>query len=64
MPMVRIELYPGRTAQQKTDCARAVVEAVVKHLGTTAAATQVMFVDVEKSDWLTGDKIPPAPAGS
>jgi 4-oxalocrotonate tautomerase len=60
VPMVRIELYPGRTPQQKTDCARAVVEAIVKHLGTTPAATQVMFVDVEKHDWLTGDKIPPA----
>ena len=29
----------------------------------TAAATQVMFVDVDKSDWLTGDKIPPAAPG-
>ena len=60
MPMVRIELYPGRTPQQKADCARAVVEAIVKHLGTTPSATQVMFVDVEKHDWLTGDKIPPS----
>lgn len=58
MPMVRIELYPGRTPEQKSDCARAIVEAISKHLGAPAAATQVMFVDVEKSDWLAGDKIP------
>lgn len=61
MPTVHIELYPGRTTEQKTACARDVVQAIVKHLKTTEDATQVIFVDVEKSDWFVGGKIPPAP---
>ncbi len=58
MPFVHIELYSGRTPEQKIACARDVVEAIVKHLKTTAEATQVVFVDVDKADWLTGGKIP------
>ena len=47
--------------EQKTACARAVVEAIQTHLNAPPEATQVIFVDVEKSDWLTGNKIPPLP---
>ena len=60
MPIVHIELYSGRTPEQKSACARDVVDAIVKHLKTTAEATQVVFVDVDKSNWLLGGKIPPA----
>ena len=57
MPMIRIEMFQGRTAEQKTACARDIVAAVTKHLGAPAEATQVMFVDVEKTDWLMGAKL-------
>lgn len=57
MPIVRIELYSGRSTQQKADCARDVVEAVVSNLGATPDSTHVIFVDVEPSDWLTTKKI-------
>jgi 4-oxalocrotonate tautomerase len=60
MPFVHIELYKGRTPEQKMDCARDIVAAIQKHLNAPPEATQVVFVDVEKSDWLTGNKIPPA----
>ena len=60
MPIVRIELYKGRTSEQKTACARDIVEAIQKNLGAPPEATQVIFVDVDKSDWLVGNKIPPA----
>jgi 4-oxalocrotonate tautomerase len=62
MPIVRIELYSGRTAEQKTNCAREIVDAVSRTLGVPAEATQVVFQDVERSDWLTGGKIPPPAA--
>ena len=58
MPIVHIELYSGRTTEQKNACARDVVDAIVKHMNTTAEATQVVFVDVDKSNWLVGGKIP------
>jgi 4-oxalocrotonate tautomerase len=59
MPIVHIELYKGRTPEQKAACARDVVDAVAKHLGTTPEATQVIFVDADKADWFTGGRIPP-----
>ena len=62
MPIVRIELYKGRTAEQKTNCARDIVDAISRNLGVAAEATQVVFCDVERSDWLTGGKIPPPTA--
>lgn len=60
MPIVRIELYSGRTAEQKTNCARDVVDAIVKNLGVSPEVTEVLFYEVERSDWLLGHKIPPA----
>lgn len=64
MPVIRIELHRGRTAQQKADCARDVIAAVARHLGAPPRVTQVIFVDVDKSDWIVGaDEAPPAAPG-
>lgn len=65
MPVIRIELYRGRTAEQKSACARDVIAAVAKHLGAPAEATQVIFADVDKADWFigTGGIAPPAAKG-
>ena len=54
---IRIELYPGRTAQQKEACARDIVEAIQRHLNAAPEATQVVFCDVQKEDWLQGAKL-------
>jgi len=63
MPIVRIELFPGRTAEQKAACAEDVIAAVVKHLKAPAAGTQVIFVDVERADWITGKEAAPPATG-
>ena len=57
MPMVRIELYAGRTPEQKTECARAIVKAMQQHLNAKPESTQVVFVDVQPGDWLLGAKL-------
>ena len=57
MPTVHIELHKGRTLEQKSSCARDIVKAVQQHLGAAPEVTQVIFVDVEKSDWMVGNKI-------
>ena len=59
MPNVRIELYAGRTPEQKAACARDIVDAVVRNLGAPPDVVQVVFVDVERHDWHTGGRIPP-----
>jgi 4-oxalocrotonate tautomerase len=51
MAIVRIELFAGRSREQKAAATKAITEAMVRTLGTTTAGTQVIFIDVKKSDW-------------
>lgn len=51
MPIVRVELWPGRTHQQKAELARAITDAVVNIARTTPEATIVIFEDVPKEHW-------------
>lgn len=70
MPTVHVQLFKGRTAEQKRAAAAAITEAVVATLGGNAATVDVIFHDIERHDWATGgvlwsDKAaaPPAPPG-
>lgn len=57
MPIVRIEMFPGRTREQKAAAALAVTEALTKTIKCTPESTSIVFVDVEKSDWATAGKL-------
>jgi 4-oxalocrotonate tautomerase len=54
MPIVRIEMWPGRTHAQKAELARRITEAVVTVAGTTPEATIIIFADVPKENWAVG----------
>jgi 4-oxalocrotonate tautomerase len=54
MPTLRVELFEGRTPQQKADLAKALTEACVRVLGGSAGAVDIVFVDVARHDWATG----------
>jgi 4-oxalocrotonate tautomerase len=54
MPIVRVEMWPGRTHAQKQELARVITEAVVNIAQTTPEATIVLFQDVAKEDWAQG----------
>ena len=54
MPIVRVEMWPGRTKAQKAELARAITEAVVTIAHTTPEATIVVFEDVLKENWAQG----------
>ena len=51
MPIVRIELFRGRTKEQKANAAREVTEALSRTIMAAPDSIQIIFVDVEKSDW-------------
>ncbi len=51
MPIVRIEMWPGRTVEQKQELARVITDAVVNIAKTTPEATFVIFEDVPKENW-------------
>jgi 4-oxalocrotonate tautomerase len=57
MPIVRVEMFPGRTHAQKQELARAITEAVANIAHTTPYATIVIFEDIEREDWAQGGKL-------
>jgi 4-oxalocrotonate tautomerase len=66
MPTIHVELFAGRTTEQKRALAAALTEATVRVLGGSADAVDVIFRDVERSDWATAgvlwsDKAPAPP---
>jgi len=54
MPTIRVELFAGRTVEQKRALAQALTEAAVRTLGGSADAVDVLFHDIERHDWATG----------
>lgn len=53
MPTIRVEMFEGRTAEQKREFVKAVTEATVRTLGSSADAVDVILYEVKKSDWAT-----------
>lgn len=54
MPIVRVEMWPGRTRAQKAELARLITEAIVNVAKTNPEATTVIFEDVSKENWAVG----------
>jgi 4-oxalocrotonate tautomerase len=54
MPHVTVQLLEGRTTEIKRAAAKAITEAIVKTLGTTAESTSIVFQDVPRESWARG----------
>jgi 4-oxalocrotonate tautomerase len=54
MPTIRVELFEGRTAQQKAALAREITDACVRVLGGSADGVDVLFFEMSRQDWATG----------
>jgi 4-oxalocrotonate tautomerase len=54
MPVIHIEMWPGRTHAQKKELAKAITDAMVSITKTTPEATIVIFSDVPKESWAQG----------
>lgn len=69
MPTIHVELFAGRTVEQKRALAQALTEATVRTLGGSPDSVDIIFRDVERHDWATGGTLwsdrkpapPPAP---
>ena len=66
MPSIRVEMFEGRTVEQKRALAQALTETTMKVLGVGADSVDVMFFDIPRHDWASGgvlwsDKKPAAP---
>lgn len=56
MPLIRVELFPGRSAELKTELAREFTETLERVAGIKPEATTVMFVEVQPHDWIVAGK--------
>jgi len=54
MPIVTVQMWPGRTQAQKAELARRITDAIVAVANTTPDATIVVFEDVGKENWAVG----------
>ena len=54
MPIIRVEMWLGRTQSQKAELARVITEAVVTIAHTTPESTIVVFEDIAKENWAVG----------
>lgn len=54
MPIVRVEMWPGRTHEQKAEIAKLITEAMTTVAGIPTEATTVVFQDVPKENWAIG----------
>lgn len=66
MPTIRVELFEGRTPEQKAALARELTAACVRVLGGNPGAVDILFYDIARGDWATGGVLwsEAAPAGA
>lgn len=57
MPIIRVEMLEGRTAEQKRALVKELTEAFVRTAGGRPDAISVVLTDVAKGDWAAGGKL-------
>jgi len=54
MPLVRIDMWPGRSREVKDTMIRNVTKAVVESIGCPPEAVEILLYEVDKADWAKG----------
>jgi 4-oxalocrotonate tautomerase family enzyme len=57
MPIVRVEMFPGRDGVQKEFLARSIADAVAEIAGTSREGVHVIFDDVPREEWAIGPRL-------
>jgi 4-oxalocrotonate tautomerase len=57
MPIVRVELLPGRDAVQKEFLARAIADALAEIAGSSREGVHTLFIDVAADSWAVGPRL-------
>ena len=57
MPIIRVEMFAGRTEQQKRALVRELTDAFVNAVGGTPERVNVVITDIDKSDWGSGGEL-------
>lgn len=62
MPMIKVEMFSGRSDQQKRALVQALTDAFVETAGGTPESVQIILTDIDKSDWATAGTLHSDPA--
>jgi 4-oxalocrotonate tautomerase len=67
MPIIKVEMFAGRSREKKRALAKALTDAFVESCGGTAQSVHVVIKDIDKEDWGVGgslavDLYPDSPA--
>jgi 4-oxalocrotonate tautomerase len=57
MPTIRVEMFEGRSPDQKRALVQALTQAVVDSLGARPESVDVILYDIKKSEWATAGQL-------
>ena len=57
MPIIRVEMFPGRTLYQKRDLARELTDGFVRACGGAGEKLHVVITEVERENWGVGGEL-------
>jgi len=57
MPTINVQLFEGRTLEEKRAFVQAVTEATVKTLGATPCSVDILIHEIKREHWATGGKL-------
>lgn len=69
MPTIRVEMFEGRTPEQKRALVAAITDACVRTIGASPESVDILLFDIAKQNWATAGTLwsdkaaPPKPAG-
>lgn len=62
MPTINVQMFDGRSAEQKRAFVRAVTEATCQSLGCDPASVDIIIQEIGRENWATGGKLWSEPA--
>ena len=62
MPMIKVEMFSGRSKEQKSALVEALTRAFVETAGGTPESVQIVLTDIDKENWAVAGKLYSAPA--
>lgn len=57
MPTFNIQMFEGRTTEQKRKFVEAITKTTCDTLGCSPASVDIIITDVKREDWATGGKL-------
>ncbi len=57
MPMINVQMYEGRTTEQRRKLAKELTDATCRALGCPPEAVQIILTDIKKENWADAGKL-------